>query len=85
MTQADAGSPHPGRPAHPVEVGALEPNAHSRQVRIVRPGTTPVVVACSSRRQFEEVVRRERPDLSPAPDDATVVHWADHPGEWPSE
>ncbi|WP_042375117.1 hypothetical protein [Streptacidiphilus neutrinimicus] len=81
MTQADAGAPH-ASPAHAVEVGALEPQAHSRQVRIVRPGTTPVVVACSSRQQFEEVLRRERPDLSPdAPD---VVHWADHPGEWPS-
>jgi hypothetical protein len=87
MTQEDAGSPQPGTPqpgaAHSVEVGELPPGGHSRQVRIERPGTTPVVVACSSRRQFEEVLHRERPDLSA--DDPGVIHWVGNPGEWPSD
>jgi hypothetical protein len=81
MTQADAGSAQAGS-THPVEVGALAPQARSRQVRIERPGTTPVVVACADRARFEDVLRRERPDLSP--DDPAAVDWVDHPGEWPS-
>ncbi|MFI9272156.1 hypothetical protein ACIGXM_15740 [Kitasatospora sp. NPDC052896] len=67
--------------ARPVEISALVSGHRDRQVRIERPGTTPVVVACSSRQQFEEVLRRERPDLDP--DDAQQLHWVDHPGEWP--
>ncbi|RAG86807.1 hypothetical protein DN069_04530 [Streptacidiphilus pinicola] len=66
--------------AYPVEIAALTPGEHGRQVRIERPGTTPVVVVCSSRRQFEEVLGRERPDIGP--DDEQLVHWADHPGQW---
>jgi hypothetical protein len=68
-------------PVHPVEIGALAPGHRTRQVRIERPGTSAVVVACASRRQFEDVLHRERPDLSP--EDSANVHWADHPGEWP--
>ncbi|MEZ0069643.1 hypothetical protein ABIA32_005690 [Streptacidiphilus sp. MAP12-20] len=67
---------------HPVEIAALVPHERGRQVRIERPGTTPVVVSCSSREQFVEVLARERPDL--APDDERQIHWADHPGEWRS-
>jgi hypothetical protein len=69
--------------AHPVEIAAFAPQEHGRQVRIERPGTTPVVVVCSSQRQFEEVLGRERPDIGP--DDEEQVHWVDHPGQWPSD
>jgi hypothetical protein len=68
-------------PVHPVEVSTLAPQHRTRQVRIERPGTSPVIVACGSQEQFVDVLRRERPDLSP--DDANQIHWADHPGEWP--
>ncbi|MEZ0090944.1 hypothetical protein [Streptacidiphilus sp. EB129] len=67
--------------AHPVEIAALTPHEHGRQVRIERPGTTPVVVTCSGQEHFEEVLHRERPDIDPGDDQQ--VHWADHPGEWP--
>jgi hypothetical protein len=67
---------------HPVEIAALAPQEHGRTVRIEWPGTTPVVVVCSSRRLFEEVLGRERPGIGP--DDEQLVHRADHPGEWPS-
>lgn len=65
---------------HPVEVSALAPQDRDRHVRIERPGTTPVVVACSSQQQFEDVLHRERPEIDPS--DPKQVHWADHPGEW---
>jgi hypothetical protein len=68
--------------AHPVEIAALAPQEHGRQVRIERPGTTPVVVVCSSQRQFDEVLGRERSDI--APEDEQLVHWADCPGLWSS-
>jgi hypothetical protein len=67
---------------HPVEIAAFAPREHGRQVRIERPGTTPVVVVCSSQQQFEEVLGRERPDIRP--DDKQLVHWVDHPGQWAS-
>lgn len=70
-------------PAYPVEIAAFASKEHGRQVRIERPGTTPVVVVCSSQRQFEEVLGRERPDIGP--DDEQSVHWVDHPGMWPSD
>lgn len=82
MTQADPGPGQDGA-TRPVEVGPLVPGRHARQVRIERPGTTPVVVACADRARFADVLRRERPDLSP--DDPAAVHFADHPGEWPSD
>jgi hypothetical protein len=65
---------------HPVEVSALAPKERDRQVRIERPRTTPVLVACSSQQQFEDVLHRERPDIDPT--DPQQVHWVDHPGEW---
>jgi hypothetical protein len=65
---------------HPVEISALVPKDRDRHVRIERPGTTPVVVACSSQQQLEDVIHRERPDIDPT--DPNQVHWVDHPGEW---
>jgi hypothetical protein len=63
-----------------VEISTYVPGEKYRHVRIERPGTTPVLVACASQAEFESVLHRERPDVDP--NDAEQIHWADHPGTW---
>ncbi|QMU77333.1 hypothetical protein GXW83_18145 [Streptacidiphilus sp. PB12-B1b] len=68
-------------PQAPVIVGPLLGGALDREVSVAHKDAPAALRACADQQQFEEFVRRERPDLDP--NDATQVHWAGHPEEWP--
>lgn len=67
---------------YPVEISAFNPFDRMRQVRIARPGHTPLWVQCRSQAELETAIAAHRPDVDQA--DPEQVHWVDHPGEWSS-
>lgn len=65
-----------------VQVSAFDPLTGHRQVRIERTDGTSFWEPVASQREFEEHLRRYRPDVDPA--DPAQVHWADRPQTWSS-
>jgi hypothetical protein len=65
---------------HPVEISVFNPCDRMRQVRIARPGHTPLWVQCQSQAELESAINTHRPGIDHT--DPEQVHWIDHPGEW---
>jgi hypothetical protein len=75
----EGGGPEVWRP-HVVEVSPFDPLSGHRQVRIARTDGTAFWEPVASQREFEEHLRRYRPDVDPA--DPAQVYWADRPRTW---
>lgn len=64
-----------------VHVGILEAAQSTRQVSVTTPGGLPVVQACSSSRDAEQLLRVVGVDVDL--DDPRQVEWDGDPGVWP--